>query len=59
MNNENIMARFLAAVTMTDAKMLWRVRENAKKCIAIYLETDGGCFENLLQLREVPGLIIS
>jgi hypothetical protein len=58
--NEDLIARLSAAVTMVDANMLRRVRGNALQRTAVYLETDGGCFENLLQLRgDAPGLIIS
>jgi hypothetical protein len=44
---EDLVARLQAAVTMVDANMLRRVRENAVRRTAVYLEMDGGRFENL------------
>jgi hypothetical protein len=45
---ENLVARLQAAVTMVDANMLRRVRENAVWPAAVCLEMDGGRFEHLL-----------
>jgi hypothetical protein len=45
---EDLVGRLQEAVTMVDANMLRRVRENAVRRTAVCLETDGGRFDHLL-----------
>jgi hypothetical protein len=45
---EDLVGRLQAAVTTVDTNLLRRVRENAVRRTAVYLEMDGGCFERLL-----------
>jgi hypothetical protein len=42
----DVLARTQAFVTMVDANMLRRVKQNAIRRIAVFLETDGGLFVN-------------